>query len=223
MQRTGAAGIVPVVRALRGAAPAADRLYVIRRRGMTLPTGKRRRWIVVATALVVVVVAVVMVWARSDPLRSTARREWRDQAVSTIQHRFDDKPWLESALATLKPRAASQPYQGGWVGDELLVMKNGDWIVCQNVCTKEQNTAVKKDLFIGRGSDGKWYYSTFHFCVGKCVLQMERQPDSLAQFADGYGLAPFDGTSDESLKVTWDGGAYGDEKRSLRPQQVHRE
>lgn len=91
-------------------------------------------------------------------------------------------------------------------------MKNGDWIVCQNVCAKEQNTGVKNDLFIGRGSDGKWYYSTFHFCVGKCVLQMERQPDSLAQFIDGYWLAPFDGKSDDSLKVTWDGGPYGDFK-----------
>jgi hypothetical protein len=104
--------------------------------------------------------------------------------------------------------------------DGSAFMKNGDWIVCQNVCAKEQNPAVKKDLFVGRGSDGKWYYSTFHFCVGKCVLQMERQPDSLAQFVDAYWLAAFDGKSDESLKVTWNFGPYGDLK--LQPASAPR-
>ncbi|HEX8340560.1 MAG TPA: hypothetical protein VF624_06585 [Tepidisphaeraceae bacterium] len=176
-------------------------------------TRKRRQWIVAGSALVVVAIAVLVVWTQSDPLRSAARRQWRDEAVANVRRRVDDKAWLESELARLKPIAATQPYQGGWVGDELLVMKNGDWIICQNVCTKERNTAVKKDLFIGRGSNGKWYYSTFHFCVGKCVLLIERQPDSLSQFVDGYWLVPFDGESDESLKVTWDPTKpYGDEK-----------
>jgi hypothetical protein len=176
---------------------------------MPLSTGKRRLWVIGCGALVVAAVAVLAVWARGD----AARRAWRDQAVVTIQHRFEDKAWLDSELEKWRPSAASRPYQGGWVGDELLVMKNGDWVICQNVCTKEQNTAVRTDLFIGRGSDGKWYYSTFHFCVGKCVLQMERQPDSLAHFVDGYWLAPFDGKSDDSLKTTWDASRpYGDEK-----------
>jgi hypothetical protein len=179
---------------------------------MPRSTSQRRRWIVAGSALVAAVAALLLAWPRSDPLRSAARRQWRDEAVARVQRRLDDKAWLDAELARLKPSAAAQPYQGGWVGDELLVMNNGDWIICQNVCTKEQNTGVKNDLFIGRGSDGQWYYSTFHFCVGKCVLQMERQPDSLAQFIEGYWLVPFDGRSDDSLKVTWDGGPYGDFK-----------
>lgn len=77
---------------------------------------------------------------------------------------------------------------------------------------KEQNTSVRKDIFIGHGSDGKWYYSTFHFCVEKCVLQMEPQPDSLAQLVNGYWLVPFDGKSDDCLKITWDGGAFGSDR-----------
>lgn len=165
-----------------------------------------------------VVAAVLVYWPQSDPLRSAARRKWRDQAVARIQRRLDDKTWLESEVASLQSIVARRPVEGAWVGDELLVMKNGDWIVCQNVCTKEQNNAVKKDLFIGRGSDGKWYYSTFHFCVGKCVLQIERQPESLAQFVEAYWLAPFDGRSDESLKPTWAfNEPYGDEKLQPTP------
>jgi hypothetical protein len=170
------------------------------------------RWIFAFAAVIALVLAVLIVFAPSDPLRSAARREWRDQAVAKVQHRFDDKAWLGGELERLKPRAASRPSWGGWVGDELLMMKNGDWIICQNVCGKEHKRGLMKDLFIGRGSDGTWYYSTFHFCVHKCVLDNERQPDSLAQFVDAYWLAPFDGKSDESLKVTWDGGPYGDEK-----------
>jgi len=82
-------------------------------------------------------------------------------------------------------------------------MKNGDWIACQNICSKEDSRV--QDLFIGRASDGKWYYSTFHFCIGMTVLRdMEQwQPDSLAQFVDAYWLVPFDGRSDECLKATW--------------------
>jgi hypothetical protein len=174
---------------------------------------KHRRWM---TAFCVVIIAALaaVIFPRSqlDPLRSIARREWKDRAIAQIERRWNDKPWLNGELTRLKGEAVKQPYQGGWSGDELLITKNGDWIICQNVCSKEQDTSVKKDIFIGRGSDGKWYYSTFHFCVHKCVLRMELQPESLAQLADAYWLVPFDGKSDECLKITWTGGPYGDEK-----------
>lgn len=173
---------------------------------MPLRNGKRRRWTVVGMTLIAAAIAVAAIWPRGD----AARRAWRDRAVATIERRIADRAWLHGELG--RPRAASQPGLGGWVRDELLVMRNGEWIVCQNVCAKEQDAAVKRDLFVGRGSDGTWYYSTFHFCVGKCVLQMERRPDSLAQFVDGYWLRPFDGRSDESLKSTWAGEPYGDWK-----------
>lgn len=181
------------------------------RRGALFAMGKRR-WIIAFAMLVMLVVTVLVVFAPTDPLRLAARREWRDQAVAKVQARFDDKAWVDSELQRMKPQITSRANLGGWVGDELMVMKNGEWIICQNVCAKEHKRGVIKDLFIGRGSDGRWYYSTFHFCVHKCALDYAGQPGSLAQFVDAYWLAPFDGRSDESLKVTWDGGPYGDEK-----------
>jgi hypothetical protein len=154
---------------------------------MRFPFLKRRRRIVITFVICFIALGMLVVaWALSDPLHSRARKRWKDQAIAEIE-----------------------------VGDELLVTKNGEWIVCQNVCSKEQHTPVRRDLFIGRGSDGKWYYSTFHFCVGKCVLQMQRQPDTLAQFVDGYWLRPFDGKWDEALSETWNFGPWGDDK--LRP------
>lgn len=173
---------------------------------------KSRRWLVAFSVVGIVAIALVIVVVQADPLRSGARRQWKDQAVAKVQQRLGDKAWLGSELARVKTSAAARPYEGGWVGDELLVTKNGQWIVCQSVCSKDQDTSVGKDIFIGHGSDGNWYYSTFHFCVGKCVLQMESQPDTLTQLIDGYSLVPFDGKSDECLKVTWDGGPFGQAK-----------
>jgi hypothetical protein len=182
---------------------------------MRFPFLKRRRRIVITFVICFIALGMLVVaWALSDPLHSRARKRWKDQAIAEIEHRLKDKKWLDSEVSHLNAATAKNPYNG-WVGDELLVTKNGEWIVCQNVCSKEQHTPVRRDLFIGRGSDGKWYYSTFHFCVGKCVLQMQRQPDTLAQFVDGYWLRPFDGKWDEALSETWNFGPWGDDK--LRP------
>ena len=172
------------------------------------------RWLLAAAAIVIIAtVAVTSLRASKNPLYSAARRSWRDEVVTRIRRRAADKQWLDHELASLQTAARSRPMQGGWVGNELLVMKRGEWIICQNVCSKDQNTPVERDLFVGLGSDGKWYYSTFHFCVEKCVLQLESQPASLSKFIDAYWLAAFDGQSDDSLQSTWlPGQPYGDGK-----------
>ncbi len=173
---------------------------------------KRRTWIIAALTIVVLAVVAGLVRSWSDPLHSSARRQWASQAITTIGQRINDKTWLETELSKLKSAATSKPRQGGWVADELLVTKNGEWVVCESVCTKEQRTSVRKDIFIGCGSDGRWYYSTFHFCVGKMVLDIEPQPETLAQLVDGYWLVPFDGKPENCLSETWTGGAYGEGK-----------
>ena len=158
------------------------------------------------------VTAVVL--AKGDRLHARPRREWKDQAIARIERRLNDRQTLQSAIDHIKKAsAATRPAPGSWVGDAVLVMKNGEWIACENICTKEDSRI--QDLFIGRGSDGEWYYSTFHFCIDMTVLRHmeEWQPDSLAQFIDAYWLVPFDGRSDECLKSTWTGAEpYGQEK-----------
>ena len=55
-----------------------------------------------------------------------------------------------------------------------------------------------------RGSDGKWYYSTYHFCVEMIVLRdMLDQPENLAKFRNECALREFDGHSDACLETTW--------------------
>lgn len=172
---------------------------------------KRRTWII-STIVVSAAVAGFATWIFSDPLHARARREWAARAIATIERRADDKSWLDRELPRLKEAAAVNQWGGAWVGDELLVAADGEWMICQNVCTKEEHTPLRRDLFIGRGSDDKWYYSTFHFCVGKCVLQMEPQPATLAQLVDGYYMVPFDGTPAHCLEQTWTGQPWGQAK-----------
>ena len=161
-----------------------------------------RRWIaaVCIFALVIAIVLILSPWV--NPLASTARRQWKEGAIAAIELRLAD---------SAKFPTADNHSEHGWAGGDVLVMANNEWMICQNVCTKGSKD-IKKDLFIGRGSDGKWYYSTFHFCIGKVVLWGEPQPANLAQFVTMYSLVEFDGKSDECLKETWHGGTWGQEK-----------
>lgn len=86
-----------------------------------------------------------------------------------------------------------------WISEDLIVMTNGQWIAYRNVCQKEGERIP--DLFLGRGSDGRWYYSTYHFCVRMLNLKdVMGQPKSLTEFRQTYYLREFDGHSDECLK-----------------------
>ena len=155
----------------------------------------------------------VAVLAKGGRLHAKPRREWKAQAIAQIERRINDRQALQIEINRIVRTSPASRSAGSWVGDGVLVMKNGDWIACKNICSKE-NWRIH-DLFIGRGSDGKWYYSTFHFCIGMTVLRhMESwQPDSLAQFADAYWLVPFDGRSDLCLNATWTGTEpYGQDK-----------
>jgi hypothetical protein len=133
---------------------------------------------------------------------SSARREWKDRAIADLSTRVGDSAWVSNELAHLKTRGTNDPSDSdGWLSERLIVMRNGDWLAYANICQKQDSRI--RDLFLGRGSDGRWYYSTYHFCKGMVVLKMEEQSDDLAAFAKTYYLRQFDGHSDECLQKTW--------------------
>jgi hypothetical protein len=116
-----------------------------------------------------------------------------------IERRVLDSNWLESELRKVRQQSGQDPLE--WISEYLIFAKNGDWIVYESRCVKEPGSI--RDIFIGRASDGKWYYSTFHFCVRLLVLKSEEQPGSLNEFARAYFLRQFDGQSDDCLRQTW--------------------
>ncbi len=156
--------------------------------------GKRRiLLIVVACSLVA---GGVWIWRNHDPLRTPARRAWKNEAVEALRIDLGEADYL-------KRRFGEGPgYGDEWISGNAILFGDGSWMAYRAQCQKEKTRL--HDIFIGRGSDGKWYYSDCHFCVGLIILMADGQPESLERFRDVYFLVEFDGVSDEALRQTWD-------------------
>ena len=162
----------------------------------------KKRWIIAILPVMLVVVAFGVSLLR-DPyrLRAKDRRAWKEHALADITRRIGDSTWLTNEIATVNWKSGEDGLN--WLSDHLITMKNGEWIVYSATCSKQPPGI--HDIFLGQGSNGKYYYSTFHFCVGMCSLAVlgADQPTNLVSFADSYFLREFDGQSDECLKPTW--------------------
>ncbi len=133
-----------------------------------------------------------------------ARRHWKDEALPLIASWADDQNWRAQEIGVLTNLTTSKhALAEGWLTDKLILMANGEWLVYRSHCSKEAPHLVK-DIFLAKGSDGKWYYSTFHFCVRMVALlgEQETQPPNLAMFVHEYNLRQFDGRSNDCLKET---------------------
>jgi hypothetical protein len=165
---------------------------------------RARRWFIVAVAVLVLMGALGWWSVRAnDPLRSDARRQWTQQAIATVERSITtDAAALHADVARLTARATTRPYDPpSWIGRRVIVLRNGDWIAYASICSKQDPRIV--DQFIGRGSDGKWYCSTYHFCTNMVGLAMDEPTPSLAEFVKLYALREFDGGSNECLSRTW--------------------
>jgi hypothetical protein len=156
----------------------------------------------VVAGLILLTAVSVFVARSQNPLHAPARKEWKEQALPEIARRATDAAWVAAETASLKAKLAQDPSDDStWFSDRLILMKNGEWISYASKCSKEDSRI--HDIFVGRASDGKWYYSTYHFCVGMLELRVEEQPDDLTHFIRDFFLREFDGRSDECLNLTW--------------------
>jgi hypothetical protein len=143
---------------------------------------------------------------KASGLTSAARRLWKEQAIKDISARGNNTNWVRNEISRLRANASNQWIDtDAWLSPGLILMTNGDWIAYSNVCRKEKGRI--HDLFIGRGSDGKWYYSTYHFCINMITLRIRSETEgahgSLVEFSNDYSLSEFDGRSDVCLQKTW--------------------
>ena len=88
-----------------------------------------------------------------------------------------------------------------WMGNGILLLKSGEWIVFRNSCQKEDWRL--QDMFIGKASDGNWYYSTYHFCKQMVVLSFMGQPEDLESFGERCSVRQFDGSDETELVKTF--------------------
>lgn len=130
------------------------------------------------------------------------RRNWKNEAVVEIARLASDRSWITQQTAAIRTSMSETPHMdGAWVGDRIVVMGNGEWVVFKNACVHQHQ--LLGDIFIGKASDGRWYYSSFHFCCDMVVPRMEVQPADLKTFIKNYCLREFDGESDEAIRQTW--------------------
>ncbi len=170
---------------------------------------KKKILIIVCAALLLLAAVPLFLCLRANiranrRLRGKPRREWKDKAIADISLKSADSGWIESQLAELKSTPADAWPESPWLSDNFLLMKNGEHIIYSSIYYKPEMDRHIFDLFIGRGSDGKWYYTTYHFCVGMLWLRDRLgQPESLDDFIETCYLKEFDGRSDECLNRTW--------------------
>ena len=163
----------------------------------------RKKLAVIGTAICLCAVAlgVVIFVGVPDEFHSKARRQWKDNALAQIAKQTSDSAVIIKEIEAMKTTPSDSEWWDTWISEDLIVMTNGQWIAYRNVCQKEEERIP--DLFLGRGSDGRWYYSTYHFCVRMINLKdVMGQPKSLTEFSKRYYLREFDGHSDECLKDT---------------------
>jgi hypothetical protein len=163
-----------------------------------------RRYIV-ALLVVILIGAIAGGWYALGG-RGRFRKRWKDDAVAWIENRLSDPDHVKDRLSK-QSKNADDPAAGdtgpAWLTDEAIFMASGEWILYKATGHKED--ARISDIFIARASNGRWYYSTFHFCREMASLHSMGRPPDLAAFIATCSLVEFDGESDEALSETWDG------------------
>jgi hypothetical protein len=144
-----------------------------------------------------VISCILLMW-RFTP-STQARKAWKERSLSEINSLVNQPVELNRLAEAMKTRDAASDDR--WLSDRLMLLNNGEWLAYRSICSKENPKIA--DLFLARGSDGNWYYSTYHFCKGMIVLQGDFPPESISNFVQEYFLQKFDGQSDDCLEKTW--------------------
>ncbi len=139
---------------------------------------------------------------RSDVHHTAERRSWKNAAIIAITNGLKDPDHLKKRFGEIpKPRGEFDTSEPEWLTTDTIICRDASWLAYRGQCHKQDPKV--HDIFIARASDGKWYYSDYHFCKEMMMLASNGQPESLGQFKKEYFLVQFDGLSDDALQPTW--------------------
>jgi len=137
---------------------------------------------------------------RADEHHASERRQWKNAAIIAITNDLKDPDHLKKRFGEI-PNPRDEWDKSEWMTSDTIVCKNGAWLAYRSQTHKVDPKVY--DIFVARASDGNWYYSDYHFCIGAMVLMSNGQPESLDQMKKHYFLVQFDGSSDDALRPTW--------------------
>jgi len=136
-------------------------------------------------------------------VRNQARRRagWSRAAIQQIASLSITNEPLSGELAELR---AGGDGRISWAAPHLLLMTNGEYLAFASF--HGHNAGPPPHLLIAHGSDGRWYYSSYHFCNEMAGVSGDEPPGSIAGFASRYFARPFDPAGGDCLAPTWEGG-----------------
>lgn len=128
-----------------------------------------------------------------------ARADWKTTTLARLAGLSFTNTDIIRELEKLKANRGTGDRQE-WTGESVLVMTNDEFLVYAS--RHGFNNGFVDHLFLAHGSDGRWYYSTYHFC-SMVMLMSDDPPGSIVEFASRYAAREFDGKSDVCLQHTW--------------------
>lgn len=106
---------------------------------------------------------------RRDVHHTKARREWKNEAVASIRTDLLDPDHLKKRFGkTPAPETGAAMSEAEWLTSDTIVCSDSSWLAYRGQCHKEDPKV--HDIFIARASDGRWYYSDYHFCKQMLIL-----------------------------------------------------
>jgi hypothetical protein len=139
-------------------------------------------------------------WSVTRYKYECARVAWKTTTLERLAGLSLTNEDISRELETLKAGRGAGEYQE-WAGEHALLMTNDAYLVY--AFRHGFNNGFVDHLFLAHGSDGRWYYSTYHFCNNMVGARFDDPPGSIAEFASRYAAREFDGKSDACLQHTW--------------------
>ena len=167
------------------------------------PRARIRTSVVLFAAMIVIVAGVAAGWWFAKQTVKRDRAEWKNHALERLAGLTTVDDEIGRELEQL--RAGPTPnVDFGWAHDQVLLMANGEYIVF--AFWHSPYRGFVGDLFLGHASDGRWLYSSYHFCNRMAAVRGDDSPGSIADFEDRYFVREFDGKSEDCLQETWSPG-----------------
>jgi hypothetical protein len=129
----------------------------------------------------------------------SSRRNWKDEALGQITRTSMTNEEVRTEIDQIKHPTPNLNF--GWTHQHVLLMTNGEFLVY--AFRHGFNNGFVDHLFLAHGSDGRWLYSTYHFCNSMAGVVGDDPPGSISEFSTRYTAREFDGKSDECLQHTW--------------------
>jgi len=152
--------------------------------------------VILGSVLLVIFASLVGVWWFMKYRVERARAAWKGPALDRVAALSITNEEIHRDLDELKAESDRR-----WAHEHVLLMTNGAYILY--AFRHGANSGFVDHLFLGHCSDGRWVYSTYHFCNSMVGVMSDDPPGSLTEFCRTYSAREFDGKSDECLRHTW--------------------